>query len=179
MLRLARDTWRGLEAFTDREHHVPVDNVRLGEHSVDRADARVGDYTNVTSIGVHLIAIVAAEALGLASPGEAEARAVAVLDTLESLERHDGFFFNYYDTTTLERTSNLISFVDSSWLTAALMVVRTRSQPRTRAAPDSSTRPTIATSTTSRSGAYRTASGSARRAPRYPTASTPSRGSGA
>jgi hypothetical protein len=67
---------------------------------------------------------VAAKALGLVSPPEAEARAVAVLDTLESLERHDGFFFNYYDTTTLERTSNLISFVDSSWLTAALMVVR-------------------------------------------------------
>src|SRR6185295_17426160 len=35
-----------------------------------------------------------------------------------------GFFFNYYDTTSLERTSNLVSFVDSSWLTAGLMVVR-------------------------------------------------------
>src|SRR5262249_32788831 len=35
-----------------------------------------------------------------------------------------GFLFNYYDTTSLERTSNFISFVDSSWLTAALMVVR-------------------------------------------------------
>jgi len=40
------------------------------------------------------------------------------------LERFEGFFYNYYDTTTLERTSNFVSFVDSSWLTAGLMVVR-------------------------------------------------------
>src|SRR5439155_12766260 len=95
--RLARDTWRGLEAFTDREHHLPVDNVRLGDGPADRTGARVGDYTNVTSVGLHLIAITGASALGLVSPAEAEARALAVLDTLERLERHDGFFFNYYD----------------------------------------------------------------------------------
>lgn len=123
--RLARDTWRGLEAFTDREHHLPVDNVRLGEHSPARADGRVGDYTNVTTVGLYLISIVGAETLGLVSAAEAAERVRSVLDTLEGLQRHGGFFFNYYDTTTLERTSNLVSFVDSAWLTAALMVVRT------------------------------------------------------
>src|SRR5439155_165118 len=40
--RLARDTWRGLEAFTDRENHLPVDNVRFAGTSVDGAEARVG-----------------------------------------------------------------------------------------------------------------------------------------
>jgi len=46
------------------------------------------------------------------------------LDTLERLETYRGFFYNYYDTTTLERTSHFISFVDSAWLTAGLIVAR-------------------------------------------------------
>jgi hypothetical protein len=123
--RLARDTWRGLEAFTDRESHLPVDNVRLGRTSADRADARVGDYTNITSVGLRLLAIVAAHELDFVSRAGAVERIRTLLDTLGTLETHEGFFFNYYDTTSRERTSNLVSFVDSSWLTAGLMVVRT------------------------------------------------------
>jgi hypothetical protein len=120
--QLARDTWRGLEAFTDRTNHLPVDNVRFG---ATPADDRVGDYTNVTSVGLHLIATVAATELGLISRPVAVERLRALLDTLDGLETYQGFFFNYYDTTSLERTSNFVSFVDSSWLTAGLMVVRT------------------------------------------------------
>jgi hypothetical protein len=123
--RLARDTWRGLEAFTDREHHLPVDHVRFGGGTSAGADARVGDYTNITSVGLRLIATVAAYELELLTAPEAEERLRGMLDTLDRLETHAGFFFNYYDTTSLERTSNLVSFVDSSWLTAGLMVVRT------------------------------------------------------
>jgi hypothetical protein len=122
--RVARDTWRGLTALTDREHALPVDHVRLGATD-DPADARVGDYVNVSTVGLHLLAIVAAHDLRLVTAPEAAARLAAVLDTLDRLETHAGFFYNYYDTTSLERTSNLISFVDSAWLTAALMVVRT------------------------------------------------------
>jgi hypothetical protein len=118
MTRLARDTWRGLAAFVDREHRLPVDNVRLG------ADPRVGDYTNITNVGLHLIAIVAARELALVSDAEALAELRALLATLDRLETHAGFFFNYYDTTTLERSSHFVSFVDSSWLTAGLIVVR-------------------------------------------------------
>jgi hypothetical protein len=123
--RLARDTWRGLEAFTDGESGLPVDNVRLGR-TLDRAEARVGDYTNVTSVGLRLIATVAATELDLVPADRAVAALRRLLDTLDGLETHEGFFFNYYDTTSRERTSNLVSFVDSSWLTAGLMVVRQR-----------------------------------------------------
>jgi hypothetical protein len=122
--RVARDTWRGLDAFVDREHQLPVDHVRLGRTSVARAEARVGDYTNITTVGLRLIAIVAAHEVGLVSRDDAVGRLHALLATLAGLETHDGFFFNYYDTTSLERTSNLVSFVDSSWLSAGLMVVR-------------------------------------------------------
>jgi hypothetical protein len=120
--RLAADTWRGLEAFVDREHQLPVDNVRL---AATPDDARVGDYTNITTVGLRLIAIVAAHELGLIARDEAVGRVRTLLATLAGLETSQGFFFNYYDTTSLERTSNLVSFVDSSWLTAGLMVVRT------------------------------------------------------
>lgn len=118
MTRLARDTWRGLSAFIDRDHRLPVDNVRLG------ADPRVGDYTNITTVGLRMIAIVAARELTLVSDAEALAELRALFATLDRLEQHAGFFFNYYDTTSLERSSNFVSFVDSSWLTAGLVVVR-------------------------------------------------------
>ena len=116
--RVARDTWRGLSAFVDRDHRLPVDHVQLG------ADPRVGDYTNITTVGLRMIAIVAARELALISDAEALAELRALFTTLDRLETHAGFFFNYYDTTSLERSSNLVSFVDSSWLTAGLMVVR-------------------------------------------------------
>lgn len=116
--RLARDTWRGLSAFVDRENRLPVDNVRLGD------DPRVGDYTNITTVGLRMIAIVAARELELVADADALAELHALFSTLDRLEQHAGFFFNYYDTTSLERSSNFVSFVDSSWLTAGLMVVR-------------------------------------------------------
>ncbi len=122
--RLARDAWRGIDAFTDREHGLPIDNVRFADDSVAPADAAVGDYTSATNIGLYLMAVVGARDLGFLSPAEAVDRLRATLHTLQGLESHAGFFFNYYDTTSLERTSNLLSFVDSSWLTAGLMVAR-------------------------------------------------------
>jgi len=121
--RIARDTWRGLNALTDRENGLPVDNVLFSSAS-PATDARVGDYTSASNIGLHLITIVAARDLGFLSNDEAAAKARRILETLEQLETFRGFFFNFYDTTSLERTSNFISFVDSSWMTAGLMVVR-------------------------------------------------------
>jgi len=123
-LRLARDTWRGLDALSDRTNGLPVDNVRFADGSVAVPPARIGDYTSGTNIGLRLITIVAARELQLISPAEAVEKIRRVLDTLGHLEAYHGFLFNFYDTTSLERTSSLVSFIDSSWLTAGLMVVR-------------------------------------------------------
>ncbi|MBP1686409.1 MAG: uncharacterized protein H6Q33_2552 [Deltaproteobacteria bacterium] len=122
--RLAQDTWRGLEALTDRENGLPVDHVYFGDGTAPVADALVRDYTSGTNIGLHLVAIVAANQLQLISTEQAVEAIRRVLDTLHRLETYKGFFLNFYDTTSLERTSNLVSFVDSSWLTAGLMAVR-------------------------------------------------------
>ena len=122
--RLARDTWRGLDALTDRASGLPIDNVRFGGGSVAVDAARIGDFTNVTSAGLHLMAIAAAVDLGLIPREAAAEKSRLLLTTLAGLETHAGFFYNYYDTTTLERSSHFVSFVDSAWLTAGLLVTR-------------------------------------------------------
>lgn len=124
LLRVARDTWRGLDSLCDSELGLPLDTVRFGETSTDLEASRIGDYTNVTNIGVYLLCVVGARELDFLTRDEAVDRLARILGTLERLETHDGFFFNYYDTTSGERTSHFVSFVDSAWLTAGLMAVR-------------------------------------------------------
>ena len=132
---LARDTWRGLDALADREHRLPIDHVRLAP--LEPATPPVGDYTNVTNDrpapGRDRRRRVE---LGLL-PRDEPSRAPAPRRSTRSSgsRRTRGFFFNYYDTTTLERTSNFVSFVDSAWLTAGLMVVR-QALPRAGRARD-------------------------------------------
>lgn len=125
LARVAADTWRGLAALTDRENGLPVDHVRLAAGAADTtAGADVGDYTSITNVGLHLAAVVAARELDLVTEADAVAAITRILDTLERLETHAGFYFNYYDTTSLERSSNFLSFVDTSWLTTGLIVTR-------------------------------------------------------
>lgn len=123
-LRAARDTWRGLEAMTDREHALPIDHIHLEPR--DATVPPVGDYTNITNVGLAMIAVAAAVDLGLLEDAVAIARLEAMVDTLDRLETFEGMFFNYYDTTSLERTSHLLSFVDTAWLAAGLVVGRQR-----------------------------------------------------
>jgi hypothetical protein len=122
--RVAADTWRGIAALTDRENGLPIDHVRFEAASPEPASARIGDYVSPSSIGLYLVSVAAAFELELVSREEALARLARVMQTLERLESHRGMLFNFYDTTSLERTSGFVSFIDSAWLTAGLMVVR-------------------------------------------------------
>ncbi len=122
--RVASDTWRGIEAFSDRENGLPVDHVHFPPGAVDGEAASVGDYAGITSIGLHLVAIVAAHELGLIPGSRALEHVRRVLETLGQLATFRGFHYNFYDTTSLEPTSHFVSFVDSAWLTVGLLVVR-------------------------------------------------------
>jgi hypothetical protein len=124
LLRVAADTWRGLDALTDQAHGLPLDRVEFQQGSVAPETTRIGDYTSATDIGFHFLAVASAHALGFIDRGQALRRLDATLAALESLETYQGFFYNYYNTTTLERTGGFVSFVDSSWLTAGLMTAR-------------------------------------------------------
>lgn len=121
--RVARDTWKGLDALRDRTNGLPINHVRLRAEG-GAIELEIGDYAGLTDIGLALVATVAAYDLGLVNRGQAEERVARMLSTLERLPTYSGFHFNYYDTTSLERTSNFISFVDSAWLVAGLIVVR-------------------------------------------------------
>jgi hypothetical protein len=124
LYRLARDTWRGIEAMVDMETGLPIDHVRFTNESIEPAHADIGDYTSTTNIGLYLAAVTGAHRLGLIGRDAALARLRAVLVTLSRVEQYRGFFFNFYDTVSLERTSSLVSFVDSTWLLAGLIVAR-------------------------------------------------------
>lgn len=121
--RIAADTWRGLDALTDRASGLPLDRVAFAP-SLAPADTMIGDYTSTTDIGLYLIATVAALDLDLIDLDGARERIRRILATLAQLEADDGLYFNYYDTTSLERTSPFVSSVDSAWLIAGLMTVR-------------------------------------------------------
>lgn len=121
---LARDTWRGLAALVDREHGLPIDHVRFCGGSLDAADVKIGDYTSGTDVGLFFLSVVGAVDLELLPRAEALALLRRSFESLRRFESHAGFYFNYYDTTSLERTSHFVSFVDSAWLTTGLIVVR-------------------------------------------------------
>ncbi len=125
LMEIAKDTWRFFDEIVDQEHGLPLDNILLGKDKpLDEATA-IGDYTNVTNIGVYLMCVVAGFDLGFITREEAVKKIRLTMDTLEKLEYHEsGFPFNYYDTTTAERTSYFVSLVDSGWLIAGLYVVK-------------------------------------------------------
>ncbi|MFH0985702.1 MAG: glucoamylase family protein [Candidatus Omnitrophota bacterium] len=122
---VARDTWEFFDKILDAEHGLPLDTVLFGEKEPLEATTWVGDYTSVTNVGVYLMAIVSAYDLGFIPRDDAIQRIQKTLSTVEKLEYHSsGFPYNYYDTTTLERTSYFVSFVDSGWLMLGLYVVK-------------------------------------------------------
>ncbi len=122
--RVAFDTWRGLEALTDSESGLPIDNINFKGRLLTPLSIHVGDYTSITNIGLQLAAIAAAARLGFILDDVAQLDATRLLDTLSRLKTHNGYFFNYYDTTSLEPTSSFVSFVDTSWLVTGLLITR-------------------------------------------------------
>lgn len=123
--QIARDTWRFFDEIVDHEHQLPLDTVQIGVKKPIDSDGFIGDYTNVTNIGIYLMCLVSAYDLGFIDRSEAVKRLNATLDTLDKLEHHSShFLYNYYDTTTIERTSYFVSLVDSGWLDVGLYVAK-------------------------------------------------------
>ena len=125
LLEVARDTWRFFDEITDKEHGLVLDTIQLGEKEPVDEKTMVGDYTNITNVGAYFMAVVAAYDLGFITKEDAIARCQKTIETVGKLEAFkNGFLYNYYDTTTLERTSHFVSLVDSGWLMAGLYVAK-------------------------------------------------------
>lgn len=121
---IARDTWQYFDKLVDKERQLPIDNVEFGPDGVLTAQTKIGDYTNVTNIGLYLMCVVAGYDFKYITKTEAVRRLNLALDSIDKLETYKGFPYNYYDITIFQRTSNFISFVDSGWLAAGLIVIK-------------------------------------------------------
>ena len=125
LIQIASDTWRFFNDITDTEHGLPLDTIALGSDTPLGKGSFIGDYTNITNIGIYLAAVVAARDFGFISREDAVARLRLTLKTVSKLERsRSGFLFNYYDTTWGARTDYFVSFVDSGWLAAGVYVAK-------------------------------------------------------
>lgn len=115
---IARDTWKYFENARDKNTHLVVDHIRLGDAPL------AADYTSPTNIAMDFLAVVAAYDLKFISRQKAVDRIQSVFETMRKLERWNGFFYNFYETTRLSVTRNYVSTVDSGWLAISLVVIR-------------------------------------------------------
>jgi len=117
---LTRRTWAFFDVNVRAEDHwLPPDNVQ--EYPTPRLARR----TSPTNIGLSLLANLAACDFGYLTIAQTMQRCADTLATLESLPRHCGHFYNWYDTETLEPLPpRYISTVDSGNLAGHLLVLR-------------------------------------------------------
>ncbi len=117
---LARKTWAYFERYVGAEDHwLPPDNVQ------DRPKVQVAHRTSPTNMGLALLSNLAAHDFGYVSTGRLMKSTTLALRSMESLERHRGHFYNWYDTQTrLPLAPLYVSTVDSGNLAGHLLTFR-------------------------------------------------------
>ena len=118
--KLSRRTWAFFETFVGPEDHwLPPDNYQ--EYRV----GAVAHRTSPTNMGLALLANLAACDFGYIPSEQLVERTENALRTMESLARHRGHFYNWYDTQSLEPLlPHYVSSVDSGNLSAHLLTLR-------------------------------------------------------
>jgi len=118
--KVARRTWAFFETFVGPDDHwLPPDNYQ--EHPV----ASVAHRTSPTNMGMALLANLTAYDFGYVPAGQLVRRTANALGTMMTMERHQGHFYNWYDTRSLRPLPPLyVSAVDSGNLAGHLMTLR-------------------------------------------------------
>jgi cyclic beta-1,2-glucan synthetase len=134
--RVARRTWRYFETYAgDDDHGLPPDNFQ------ESPGPQVAHRTSPTNIGLGLLGTLAAHDLGFISRRVLIERTARALDTLESLESHEGHLLNWYDSQTLAPLHpRYVSTVDSGNLCGALIALAEGLARLARTAPDDQAR---------------------------------------
>ncbi|WP_233584851.1 GH36-type glycosyl hydrolase domain-containing protein [Aquabacterium soli] len=116
---VARDTWRLFERCVGpQDNHLPPDNLQVVPRSM------VAHRTSPTNIGMYLLSTACARQFGWIGTQDLIERLAATLDTLATLPRHQGHFFNWYDTCTKDvLLPAYVSTVDSGNLCGHLLAV--------------------------------------------------------
>jgi cyclic beta-1,2-glucan synthetase len=115
----ARRTWHFFETFVGPEDNfLPPDNYQ------EDPKGEVAHRTSPTNIGLMTLSTLAAHDLGYVTLPDMARRLGSTFDTLSELERHQGHFLNWYDTTSLRPLPPAyVSTVDSGNLAACLWVL--------------------------------------------------------
>ncbi len=118
--KIARQTWAFFETFVGADDHwLPPDNFQ--EHPA----AVIAHRTSPTNIGLSLLANLTAYDFGYIGAGQLIERTANTLDSMATLGRHEGHFYNWYDTHTLQPLSpRYVSSVDSGNLAGHLLTLR-------------------------------------------------------
>jgi cellobiose phosphorylase len=118
--KLARRTWAYFERFVGAgDHWLPPDNYQ------EVPTGMVAHRTSPTNMGLSLLADLAAYDFGFLSAGRLVERIGKSLQTMAALERHEGHFYNWYDTQTLQPlVPRYVSTVDSGNLAGHLLTLR-------------------------------------------------------
>jgi cyclic beta-1,2-glucan synthetase len=116
---LARKTWNFFETYVGAEDNwLPPDNMQ--EHPA----WIVAHRTSPTNIGMALLANLTAHDFGFITIGQLIARTGNTFKTLARMERHQGHFYNWYDTLTLNPLQPMyVSSVDSGNLAGHLLTL--------------------------------------------------------
>ena len=116
---IARDTWRLFErCITPADHHLPPDNLQVVPHDL------LARRTSPTNIGLYLLSTACAREFGWIGSTEVLTRVNNTLATLDTMQRHRGHFFNWYDTeTAAPLLPRYVSTVDSGNLSGHLLAV--------------------------------------------------------
>ncbi len=118
--KLARRTW----AFFDTQSQAS-DHWLIPDNIQERPTLAVAHRTSPTNMGLALLANLTAYDFGYLQGTGLIARTQATLDTMASLDRYLGHFYNWYDTETLRPLHPLyISTVDSGNLAGHLLTLR-------------------------------------------------------
>ncbi|MFY9608370.1 MAG: glucoamylase family protein [Blastocatellia bacterium] len=117
---VARRTWRFFETFVgEADNWLPPDNFQEDPKPV------VAHRTSPTDIGMLLLSTAAAHDFGYIGTLELAERIELTLATMEKLDRFNGHFLNWYDTTTLTPlTPQYVSTVDSGNLAGHLLALK-------------------------------------------------------
>jgi len=118
--KISRKTWSFFETFVGpQDNWLPPDNYQ--ELPIDRIAHR----TSPTNMGIALLASLSAWDFGYISAGQLIDRTEKAFRAMGAMERHQGHFYNWYDTESLKPLLPMyISTVDSGNLSAHLMTFR-------------------------------------------------------
>jgi cellobiose phosphorylase len=118
--KLARRTWAFFETYVGPDDRwLPPDNYQ--EHPV----ASIAHRTSPTNMGLALLTNLSAYDFGYIPAGQLIVRTANAMSAMNALDRHEGHFYNWYDTQTGQPLPPAyVSAVDSGNLAGHLMTLR-------------------------------------------------------